>query len=130
MSNIPMASCAWNATVTKRHCGFTKPLMKHEERRTRCELPNGSCKVEPRKKSRTIDNRSVDLLLSEVCVKLERVKMERYIMRLEAKLEGCKKGLNRRQLKLLEWFDYSDCPKNTYELNNCILKLLLRCILI
>lgn len=106
--NHSMASCAWKAT--QRHCGFKKPLVKPQERETRFKLPTGYI-PEPKEKSRSIDNRSIDLLLAEVCRKLEMVKMERYIMRQQAKIEGCKKGLNWRHLKHLEWFDYSDCLK-------------------
>ena len=104
-----MASFAWKATQS--YCSFNetfkKPLMKPaQERKTRCEprckLPI-SCSLESRK--------SVDIILAEACKKLETVKVERYIMRQQAKIEGCKKGVDQKQLKHLEWFDYSGCPK-------------------
>ena len=82
------------------------------EKSKECKPRNSSSK--PR---RIPKGRSVDSLLLEACEKLKVVKTDRYIMRQQAKIEGCKEGMNSKQLKHLEWFDYSKCPKKYTNVN-------------
>ena len=80
------------------------------EKPLECKLRYSS--LEPRREPRkNPESRSIDLILLEACKKLQVVQTERYIMRQQAKIEGCKKGMNWKQLKHLEWFDYLKCPK-------------------
>lgn len=103
--------------AAKIHCGFKKSLEKLPECRAECKLAHAN--LEPKnqaprkvyKNLKRIDNKSVDLLLSDACKKLETVLVDRYIMRQQAKIEGCKKGMDWKTLKNLDWFDYSECPK-------------------
>lgn len=103
-------------TATKQ-CGFNKHLCKPLERKLPAPRYSGStasCANEPRPVGpEPRQGKSIDFYreFTEICRKLEEVQVDRYIMKHKAKIEGCKRGMEWRQLKDLDWFDYSACPK-------------------
>ena len=56
-------------------------------------------------------------LLKKVCVKLEKVARDRYVMQQMAKIEMCRCGIDLQELEHIEWDQYSGCPKNTLKLD-------------
>lgn len=56
--------------------------------------------------------REVETLLKEVCTKLENVKEERVVMQQMARVERWVNGhTDFAELKRLQWYDFSACPK-------------------
>lgn len=57
-------------------------------------------------------SKSIETLLKEACTKSKTVKEERDIMQQMARVERWVNGYtNFEELKLLQWYDFSACPK-------------------
>ena len=65
----------------------------------------------PQPKQKQYTSQDVDLLLHNVCKRLEIVQRERYMMLQKAKIEGCIKAKSFLELEQLEWYHYSGCAK-------------------
>ena len=50
-------------------------------------------------------------LLKQLRLKLEMVERDRYIMQQMARIENCRFGMDHHELKRIQWYHYSGCPK-------------------
>ena len=50
-------------------------------------------------------------VLKKVCVKLEMVARDRYVMQQKARIEQCRSGMDLKNLEQIQWYHYSKCPK-------------------
>ena len=69
--------------------------------------------------NKQIYSKEVEISLKEVCTKLQSVKNERDIMEQMARVERWVNGwTNFEELKMLQWYDYSACPKKYLDFNS------------
>ena len=68
-----------------------------------------STRLPPRR--RLAKGGDVTEVLKKVCVKLEVVARDRYVMQQKARIEQCRYGMDLKNLEQIQWFHYSKCPK-------------------
>ena len=96
-----------NPEVFKPPRLLSKPISKPNRRTSHL-----ASHAPPAKATERYCSKNVDTLLHEVCVKLEEVKEDRVLMQQLARIEHIINGsTNFRELKLLQWYDFSGCTK-------------------
>ena len=76
-------------------------------------LSRNVCNKQPPKRqcsTKQYGPKEIEIILNGASKKLQLVERQRYIMKLQARIDVCQKGMDLADIENIEWYDFSKCP--------------------